>query len=61
MRAEVRISWREEIVDDERNFYVKLSPDVHYVVTDIEETKKQIVDKLLSDLEKTAKNVKVKK
>ena len=61
MRAAVSITWREELVEDERNFYVKLSPDVHYQLYDIEQTKHKVADKLLRDLQKAAKEVRVKK
>ena len=55
MKATVSITWREELVEDERNFYVKLSPDVKYEITDIEETKKNVADKILTELQKAAK------
>lgn len=61
MKAKVTIKWREELVEDDRNFYIKLSPDVEYELEGIEEAKKGAVDKLLKDLQQTAKNAKVKK
>lgn len=61
MKAKVTIKWREELVEDDRNFYIKLSPDVEYELEGIEEAKKGAVDKLLKDLQETAKNAKVKK
>jgi len=61
MKAKVSITWREELVEDERNFYVKLSPDVHYQLVDVEKTKEEIADKLLKELQKMSKQVRVKK
>lgn len=58
MRAKVSITWREELVDTDRSFYVKLSPDVNYSIVGIEETKKQIADKLIKDLKQAAKTTK---
>lgn len=61
MKAKVTIKWREELVEDDRNFYIKLSPDVEYELVGIEDAKKGAVDKLLKDLQQTAKNAKVKR
>ena len=61
MKAKVKITWREELVEDERNFYIKLSPDVHYELVGVEDAKKDAADKLLKDLQKAAKNAKVKR
>ena len=61
MKAKVRITWREELVEDDRNFYIKLSPDVQYELVGIEDAKKGAVDKLLKDLQEAAKNAKVKR
>lgn len=61
MKAKVTIKWREELVEDDRNFYIKLSPDVEYELEGIEEAKKGAVDKLLKEVQQTAKNAKVKK
>lgn len=61
MKAKVHITWREELVESERNFYVKLSPDVRYELYDIEETKQHVADRLLKKLKDASKHVKVKK
>lgn len=61
MKAKVTIKWREELVEDDRNFYIKLSPDVEYVLEGIEDAKKGAADKLLKDLQEAAKNAKVKR
>lgn len=61
MRAEVKITWREELVESERNFYIKLSPDVEYKLVDIESTKQAVADKLLKKLQQAAKSTKVNK
>lgn len=61
MRAKVSIRWREELIEDERNFYIKLSPDVTYELTGLEEAKKGAADKVLKDLQNAAKSAKGKK
>ena len=61
MKATVSITWREELVDDERNFYVKLSPDVKYELSDIKNTQDKVADKILKELQKASKNIKVNK
>ena len=61
MKARVHITWREELVEGDRDFYVKLSPDVHYELVDVEATKQQIADRLLAKLQKASETVKVKK
>ena len=61
MKAEVSITWREELVEDERNFYVKLSPDVRYTLTDIKQTQEKTAEKILKELQRASKYVKVNK
>lgn len=61
MRAEVKITWREELVESTGNFYIKLSPDVRYTLVDIEATKQATADKLLKRLQQAAKNARMKK
>lgn len=61
MKAQVKITWREELVEDGANFYIKLSPDVEYQLVDIESTKTAVADKLLQKLKRAAKNAKVNK
>lgn len=61
MKARVSITWREELVEDERNFYIKLSPDVTYELVDVEAAKNDAADKLLAKLQKAAKSKKVKR
>ena len=58
MKARVSITWREELVEDERNFYMKLWPDVKYELVDVELAKNAAADKLLAKLQKAAKNKK---
>lgn len=61
MRAEVKITWREELVESTGNFYIKLSPDVEYQLVDIEATKQATADKLLKRLQQAAKEARMKK
>lgn len=56
MRAKVSITWREELVDTDRSFYVKLSPDVNYSIVGVEDAKKKIADKIVKDLQQAVKN-----
>ena len=58
MKARVNITWREELVEDARNFYIKLSPDVSYELVDTETAAKEAADKLLVKLQKAAKKAK---
>ena len=59
--ANVSITWREELVEDERNFYVKLSPDVRYTLTGVTAEKDALANRILLELQKAAKEVKVKR
>lgn len=59
-KLQVDIDWAEELVEDERSFYIKLSPQVSVQPVDVDVPDKEF-DKIVQELQKVANNAKVKK
>lgn len=56
--AKASITWREDLIEDEGNFYIKLSPDIRYSVTNAKKLADAVAKEGLEEMKKGIKGVK---